>query len=214
MARQILHSFSWSKMFMADNSMVWLSYKRWIFTKNLHILCNNVFWVFFSFLFWWRTSYFKRIYIFLLRKLSCFLPLSLIRRLTNRLTETAVAYLSLSNSKEQTLNEQSLKWSHRGFFRNNSVVSWLNCTFYTAKSLNFCNCSVKYSLYFKASSWRILKKYIEYMYKLSLFLMLLRLNTQTVKNYLIYLLIGELKKISRMTYFFKKHAIINAIEME
>lgn len=52
------------------------------------------------------------------------------------------------------------------------------------------------------------------MYKLSLFLMLLRLNTQTVKNYLIYLLIGELKKISRMTYFFKKHAITNAIEME
>lgn len=128
---------------------------------------------------------------FLLRKLSCFLPLSLIKRLANRLTETAVAYLSLSNSKEQTLNEQSLKWSHGGFFRNNSVVSWLNSTFYTPKSLYFCNCNVKYNLYFRALSWGILKKYIKYMYKLSLFLMLLKQNTKTVKNYLIYLLIRE-----------------------
>lgn len=135
----------------------------------------------------------------MLRKLSCFLPLSPIRRLTSRLTETAVAYLSFSNSKTQTFDEQPLKWSLRCF--SETFVSWLNDILYTQKSLNFCNFSVKYNLNLKALIWRIFKKYIEYLYKLSLFLMVLTQNIKTVKNYYIYLVIRILQNISWITYF-------------
>lgn len=111
-------NFSWSKRFVADNSMFGSLITDHYLQKVSHPLRNNVFWVFFFF-----SSFFDDLFLILreclllLRKLSCFLPPSLIRRLTDRLTQITVAYLSFSNSKGKTLDEQCLKWSHRFFFQ-------------------------------------------------------------------------------------------------
>lgn len=158
---QILHPWHWSRRFLTDYSVFWLICNRQFFTRKLYSVWNYVLWMFSLLPTFLRWPGFLFQFFFFLTKLGYFLPLSLIRRLTSRLTETTVEYLNPSNWKDTNLGWTVSKMNSWSFFRNKWVVSLLNCDIYTQKSLNFCNCSVKYNLNLKVLSWRTFKKCIQ-----------------------------------------------------